>query len=250
MKLKELGTLSPKQSAKLNYLPFNRNASARKELVTNMQIYGFVGSIILIYTNLITGKWEHFIADGQHRVKSAIFANLPLNYSICQVKFDKVDKMVGFVSSLNSTSLAWTIDDYVNAYCYLNYAHYVKLVQHKESSIYSISTCSKLLYGIRSRTGQSRGGSVSDKIKSGHFKINDEKGFIDLMTLVNKLLPLHQNITGCKKPSSRMIHAIHYIKKMDQWNEKKFIRKYKDNIKEVSEKTLDDYSDIFHSWIK
>lgn len=66
---------------------------------------------------------KHQIIDGQHRFNAAVALNLPINYIVVN----------GYglteVQILNSNTKNWKKEDYLNAYCDLEYTEYIKMKQ-------------------------------------------------------------------------------------------------------------------------
>ena len=233
MKLKKFDKLSYNS---LNHLSFNRNFHVRQDLMDKMNLYGFTVPINIIRTNVIDGKMKLYIADGQHRALTAVFLGIDFYGTIIDRKFKDVPEIVEYVSSLNSTSRAWKALNYVEAYNHLNIVDYQILLKIKNSCPYSVETLSTILGGNRTR------GSVASKVKNGTFKINAHDETINAVDLAARL-------SKYEKLSSRMLLALSGTMSLKRFNEEKFVKSYKKNAKVVKDMRLDDYSDIFNSWV-
>jgi hypothetical protein len=91
------------------------NPNHVKNISRKMKSNGwFSGSYVIV-----NNKFE--IIDGQHRVKAAMLANVPINYIM--------EKNTGFESirNLNSNQKNWNMGDHIHGYVAENNSHYVNL---------------------------------------------------------------------------------------------------------------------------
>lgn len=221
---------------KLNHLPFNRKFSVRQDLINKMNTYGFTCPIFLIETDLIDGKKKKWLVDGQHRAVTAAFLNIPFYAIVIDHKFNSISEIVHFVASLNSAQKPWSAINYVESYNFLNYPEYNILLTIKNSSPYSIETISSLLAGNR------RSGWTITHLKNGTFVANHIEQTKYSLSLAAKL-GKYQKLT------SRMLLALNYVASLKTFDEEKFTLQYKTNAKAIKELKLEDYSDIFSSWL-
>lgn len=222
---------------KLNHLPFNRQFKVRKDLTDSMNKRGFTVPLTLIKTNLINGKEELYIADGQNRAITAAFLDIPFYGVVSDMKFNDMSELVSFVSSLNSAHKSWTADNYAESFAFLGMKDYLKLIQVTQKSPYSLSTIAVMLYGYRSNR------IVKSKIEDGNFRIN-------LLKETEFTLSIAANLSKYGKMTSRMILALHYISSLKSFDLLKFTTNYQEKAKQIKELKLDDYTDIFQSWIQ
>lgn len=221
---------------KLQHLPFNRNYGYRNDLAEKMNMYGFVGSIIIIETDIFTGKIQQYVADGQNRAATAARLGIEFQGAVVDHQFNSIPDIVQFVASLNSTQKAWSPSDYVKSYVYLNFKDYLTLVEVKKSCPFTLTTVANMLYGYRSR------GTVTDKLKDGTFKCNQLKETQYTLSIAAKLSKVGEM-------SSRMVIALHYVASLKNFDESKFTKAYIANYQIIKELKLDDYSDVFASWL-
>lgn len=85
-----------------------------KESITNNYLF-----------TIITINEKYEIIDGQHRFEVIKELNLPLNYIICE------GYGLNEVHILNENAKNWNSDDYLEAYCNLNYPHYLNYALFK-----------------------------------------------------------------------------------------------------------------------
>jgi hypothetical protein len=221
---------------KLNHLPFNRNFSVRQDLIEKMNLYGFNSPLHLIETHLIDGKLKKWLVDGQHRAITAAFLDITFTGILVDVKFKSINEIVHYVASLNSAQKPWSAINYVESYNFLGYKEYNTLLSVKNSSPYTVETIASILAGYRTS------GQTSKSIKNGTFVVNHFNEAKYTLSLAAKL-GKYQRLT------SRMLLALNYVCSLKTFDEKKFTLNYKTNAKQIKELKLDDYSDIFSSWL-
>lgn len=221
---------------KLNHLPFNRNFSVRKDLIDSINNFGFLTPIILIETSVIDGQKKLYIADGQHRAITAAFLNIEFYGVIVDYDFNSEESIVNYIARLNSGQKPWKAIDYAESFAYLGNNEYKTLLKITNESPFTVDTIASLLNGISSK------GNANNKIKNGTFKciyLEQTKYTLSLCAVLSKY----------EKLTSRMVLALNYVCSLKQFNENKFIEQYKLNAKQVKELKLDDYNDIFSSWL-
>lgn len=221
---------------KLNHLPFNRQFSVRQDLIDSINQFGFQSPIILIETSVIDGQKKLYIADGQHRAITAAFLNIPFYGVIVDYKFDTEEDIVKYVAKLNAGQKPWKALNYAESFAYLGNNEYKTLLKITNESPFSIETVASLLNGISTR------GYSINKIKNGKFKCTFIKQTKYTLSLAAKL-------SKYEKLTSRMVLALNYVCSLKEFDETKFIEQYKLNAKQVKELKLDDYNDIFSSWL-
>ena len=240
--MKHITLLSDKDFGKLNFLPFNRTYYVRNDLISNMNIFGFTVPIILLNTDIIDGKFKYYVIDGQHRCATAQYLNIPVEAVVFtqeETNITTLEDIVNFVSSMNSASKPWSLLNYVEAYNFLNYPEYHKLITITNSCPYTVNTVAMMLIGFRSGRGSS-GSNI--RVKEGKFKCNLYDETIYTLKLASKLSK-HERLT------SRMVLALHYVASLKSFDEEKFISMYKTKCKQLKELKLDDYTDVFSSWL-
>lgn len=115
---KQVNTIfQTKELSKFKFREDNRtlNQSHIRRLTTNMKNSGWLpGSYVVV-----NEKYE--IIDGQHRVKAAIEANVPIRYTM--------EKKADFeiIRGLNQNQRNWSLSDHIHGYVVDNNPHYIKL---------------------------------------------------------------------------------------------------------------------------
>lgn len=225
------------QYKKLQHAPFNREYGYRTDLAKSMKKSGWLGMIIIIKTAAITGKLESFIIDGQNRAATAIQLGIPFRAEVIHREFLTLEEIIEFVATLNTTQMPWSPEVFVKAWTYLGRDAYKVLTAIKSTCDFTITTVAAMLYGFRSRS------IVANHIRQGTFTVN-------LIKETEYTIKLSQKLLKYGKLTSRMAIALHYVCSLPIFNEAKFIAAYKLHYKEIKDNNIDDFSDIFTSWVK
>lgn len=236
--MKHVSYTKDSQFDKLNFLPFNRKYKVRQDLIDSMNKFGFIVPVVCIRTKLINGANSLWVLDGQHRLVTAQFLNIPVEIVIIEpVGVETIEDLVHIVAAMNSKTLPWKLDNYADAFNYLNYPEYRKLVKITNSCPYSINTIAALTYGIR------RSGHCTNSVKNGTYICNNEENTKLALSYAAELSK-HEPLT------SRMLLALAQTMTMKSFSKEVFTKKYIKDAKCIKELKLDDYSDIFLSWVK
>lgn len=224
---------------KLHNLPFNRQFSVRPELTESMKRYGFINPILLVETDVVDGKMKTWIADGQNRALSAAFLDIEFYGVVSQQKFKDIAELVSFVAQLNSTQKQWYSIDYAQAYNYLGYEEYHKLLVVKNAYTYSVETVASMLHSQSTRSRQ----DSPRLIKSGKFvaKYFDE---------THKTMAMAGVLSKYKKLTSKMLLALHQTRGLEGFVDEVFITNFNANHDIVWECKEDKYLELFKSFIK
>lgn len=222
-------TLTAADIKKIAVLPFQRQASVRQTLVNSMKDHGFLGTILMIKSSLISGVEKLYIIDGQHRFLAARLLNLPITANIIEVNTTK-EYLVELISTLNSTGKKWTIEDYINAYASLNNESYVKLIN-------LMAKCKKLSSNsvvnlITLRQGKN--------IKNGKFTFLESTG--------NNILILNTLLHKIPKQHVRDLYVILKVISNKKFDEHVFIKNYLNNINTLTPLLPSEKERIYNSW--
>jgi hypothetical protein len=238
---KVIYTFSKTDRVQLQNLPWNRNTSLRSDLINSMNKHGFIGTIDVIKTDIIDGNINFYTADGNHRKMAAFELNIPVEAIIHENKFNSVNELVEFIAMLNNTQKPWTVANFVHSYATLQKESYVTLQRFANKyKNFSLSTLAALLHGIRSYKTP---GSMTKVLKEGTFKINH-------LETTKKVLEYAAKLSKYQAFTSRMILALNYIYNRTDFVEEMFTENFKYKAKTIKELKLDDYTDIFTSWMK
>lgn len=223
---------------KLNFLPFNRDFKVRNNLVDSINQFGFQVPILLVKTDVITGTEELYVVDGQNRAVTAEYLDKTF-YGVLDntLIFQSKSELVQYVAKLNSTQVKWSAANYVHAYTYLGFPEYIKLNKYNKNNPYSLTTIAAMLTGFRSK------GECPRTVAEGTFTAHLEKE-LDYSLSVAAKASKHGRLTN------RMMLALHYVASLKTFDENKFLNQYRKQYECIKEMKLDDFTDVFTSWIK
>ncbi|MHA1989194.1 MAG: hypothetical protein ACW98D_21430 [Promethearchaeota archaeon] len=180
--------ITPKDyKSKLNILPSLINRPITEAHVNLMResviSHGVLRDVILVYTDIFTGKSRYYIADGQHLTKVLVSLNLTFNAKV--IKADSVEDLVTLIANLNNTSKSWTNRDYLNAWCATGKQEYLYL--REISRRYSRYTIDTLLRAF---------GSRSKAFKDGAMQVNKKLGeaILQELNLMAAIVPVNTRL--------------------------------------------------------
>lgn len=154
---------------KFLFLDNNRalNPGHVQTMIESIRTMGVIRPVVCIETDVISGKKETYITDGQHMFTGLVAEGMEIPYIILDVE-DEIEIVVK-MAKMNNSSKSWTLINYVNAFKpYL--PDYQKLFKMRNK--YNIEPL--MLAAICTR-GTSAIVSGSKLIKSGHFKITNSE---------------------------------------------------------------------------
>jgi len=156
-----------KDYEKFKFLDNNRitNPGHIQTMIESVRHMGVIRPVVCIETDVISGKKEKYITDGQHLFTGLVAEGLEIPYIVLNIE-DEVELVIK-MAKMNNSSKPWTLINYVNAFKpYL--PDYQKL--YKMRNKYNIEPL--MLATICSR-GTCSAISGSRLIKSGQFKISN-----------------------------------------------------------------------------
>jgi hypothetical protein len=156
-----------KDYEKFLFLDNNRilNPGHVQTMIESIRTMGVIRPVVCIETDVISGKKQRYITDGQHLFTGLVAEGLEIPYIVLDVE-DEIELVVK-MAKMNNSSKSWTLLNYVNAFKpYL--PDYQKLFKMRNT--YNIEPL--MLAAICTR-GTSAVVSGSRLIKSGHFKITN-----------------------------------------------------------------------------
>lgn len=230
-----VAVISADEFAKVKKLPFNREANYRRDLANSMNEYGWIGSITIVKTAAF-GSLDDYLLDGHHRGLTASALGIPILVHILHYQPETVADLVKLTAAVNSSQKKWVPMDYVRSYSYLNYPDYITLIAITATCPFTVTAVASMLHGYRSK------GRISTILESGEFKVN-------LLEETKYSLDLAAKLSKYGRMSSRMALALHYVASLKNFKEEKFVNAYIKNYQIIRDLRLDDYSDIFQSWL-
>ena len=161
------------------------NPSQVTTLADSINMMGVLRCVIVAKISFITGKAKWYIIDGQHLFHALIRNNMDIPYIVIEINDKK--HLIETIAKLNATSKTWCLADYITAWGSL-IPDYVKLNHYFQVYDVEISALASIL---SDGTGGS-GSVISKRIKSGAFKVCNEKEnvqVLDYLTDVLKIVP-------------------------------------------------------------
>lgn len=206
MKLKTLKTQILSISL-LKFLPFNRSVDLKHitSLLNSMLEFGILRTPVIVKTKLF-GKPEYYIVDGQNMISALIKAD---HKEVECIVFESDDMVhiIETIARLNNTVLLWTIDNYVEAYCYMPGKEDYRLLKvHHLTTGFNYSVSSKILSGS------------TNCIKNGTFKINCS----DADTVTKNLVEISSLFNT--NNSKFMLAYVTFVRGTKNYDHKKFIQ--------------------------
>lgn len=158
---------------------FNRviNKNSVKALEESMKESGFIGYITIIKTKAFGDGVKFYIADGQHRFEAAKNLGIPFNYEILELSEDTKEKATTFISRLNSTSVRWSTNNFMNSWI-ANDVHEYKVFKNCLET-----TCLKITDLLHIFLGGASKKEVLE-FQSGKMKFANEKESLKLLAMV------------------------------------------------------------------
>lgn len=117
-------------------------------------------NLLQYFPVLLNEKYE--VIDGQHRLLAAMRLGLPVDFEVIQ-GLELQD-----VVSINTNSINWSLEDFINSYIELGREHYKTLKAFMDEYHMGATTSASLLAGVNGFKG---GWNTSVAIKNGSFKI-------------------------------------------------------------------------------
>jgi uncharacterized ParB-like nuclease family protein len=161
-------------------------ASQSRKLAISMKAMGNIRPIIVVRLKFDSNKYKYYVLDGQHNY-TALRALDAQEIPIVEVPVKDIPSLVEVIALLNSSSKAWTLKDYVNAWGNIH-PDYVTLKNLFDKYDIELSIISAICGGS-TVAGSGPGTSL---IKSGKFRIlnleESERKLSDITEILN-LLP-------------------------------------------------------------
>jgi hypothetical protein len=177
--------------------------------------------VIIAIISFITGVPIQYIIDGQHLYFACLRLNIEIPYTYIEIK-DDLD-MIETLALLNTSSKSWSMQDYMKVWSYKK-TDYISL--NKYFNIYDIelSQLADILMNNNCLSSHNAGGNsnITSIIKTGQFKIQDEKRAIQLLNYVTDALKI---VPRMDRFSNKLFISsfINFVNNMPQYNHKKIL---------------------------
>jgi hypothetical protein len=226
----------PSQISQFNVLPFQRKAEIRKDLLDSIKKHGVITSITAIYSTAITGKRELFTLDGGHRLLCYSFLDKSFPVVILDDEND-IATLVEKMAVINSSQHSWTLYNYIDVYCHLNYPDYKTLNNLMQKTGLSPSCLGTMLIGYSPANKYSY---IGKHIKRGEFKISS-------LDVTNDTIKLLKELPSTM--TTAMIIAFHWVRLTnDNFEFNIFKDKLNKNIKSLIAEKYSEFTNVFNSW--
>ena len=241
MPLELLRNDSTKSLSILNMVNRSITPSHVTDVASSIDKIGLIRPVVVAKLNLKDFKGEYII-DGQHLFNAC----MRLNKHIPYVKIDigSEQELVDILATLNNSSKAWTLKDYVQAWSYIRPA-FKKLAKYRETYDLELVAIAGILHKSNSIF------SSIDIIKKGTLTIKNEEVAVQVMEYTNDVLSIFSK--GDRKHSKKLVNG--YVQFITNnlpsymHNHKKFLKnieKQKDKLELVAANP-DTISEFFHN---
>lgn len=153
---------------------------------------------------------EHYIIDGQHRLKAAEMLGVPVHYIVVPG--------VGLseVQLLNATVKPWSLRDYAESFANLGYEDYQTLIDFADAYQFPIRESAALLQANEKRPIGDKDKGLAGIVKSGQFAVNNVPYAQEIAININRL---SQYAAAPVRRHRRFIEAVaHVMSKIDDFD--------------------------------
>ena len=196
--------------------------SGRSDLRESMRRQGFIPSLHAIVREGENGKYD--VLDGQHRIAIAKKLGLPVYYVVEDLDIN--------VAEINSTSVRWSLSDYLHRYLHHDpHGDYAEVQRYVEQFGLTIGQAAFLLAGKRSF------GKVSHDFKSGYYQVKDNKTAWKAACLFCVIRNLSDNVI-----SGSFLTACYAVTRIDWFDPHHFVKNAEHKFLELkSYRKVEDY---------
>lgn len=224
MKIQILGKTAKKAFSYLAGINRPINPAQVTKLANSVNKMGIIRPVVVAEIAFIDGKKKPYIIDGQHLFNALIRNNMDIPYVVINISDKK--ELVEKIALLNASSKNWAMVDYVTAWSSL-VPDYVKLNHYFQVYDFEISFIAGVLLTLPSADT----GSSGRKIKSGEFKISNEKENLQILDYVTDMLKVvprmnrYENKYACSE-------YVKFLRVTTNYNHKKFVTNLQKNKKQ------------------
>lgn len=163
--LKKLKWLKPTQSLK-QLVGINRGISPGHviKIASSIRKYGVLRPIVAVETDLISGKKELYIIDGQHSYNACLSLGIEVPYVVID-SLNSIEEIIACIAAFNASSKSWSTFDYVYAWASVreDYRQLNQLYEQFDLDFDTILTAATL----------EDGGTSIKKLKAGQFVLTN-----------------------------------------------------------------------------
>ena len=222
--------------AKIFEFPINRDSSYKEKLAKSFRKYGIIDDVKLIKTDLIDGVEKLYIVDGHNRAKTASFMKVNYPVVVLANRFSSKTEIVELVTTINNSQKPWHVTDYIRVYSKIGILDYNQLIELKAGTPYSLYAIAIMCTSV-SRT------NITELIKSGKFKILRYEE-------AKRTIEFAKELTNIGRLSNRMLLSLNKVMTLDKFDEEKFKEAFTKYHFSLSQLALDNFDDLFISWLQ
>lgn len=153
---------------------FNRDVVNTKKLEKSMKIHGWLDAYPMHVE--MSGCGKLIIKGGHHRFEVAKALCIPVKYVI-------INDTTVSIHDLEETKTIWSSKSYIQSYSRSGDRNYAVLNYYHNKSGIGLSLCASMLIGFNASSGS----YVSNKIKSGTFKVKTTEHIDKVISVVDQL---------------------------------------------------------------
>lgn len=133
-----------------------------KNITESFDLYGSIGSTIVVIETSAYGKKKRIIADGQHRVKVAKETGEALDMKVIKFtpEFDTPENVTKYIAALNNVQVKWSTNDYMDNYSANGIHEYKVFIEMKNRYKLTITDLLHIFLGCGSNKDYKSGGMV------------------------------------------------------------------------------------------
>ena len=204
---------------------------------TSIEKIGLIRPVVVAKLDLKEFKGEYII-DGQHLFNACIRLNKHVPY--VKININSEEELIDVLASLNNSSKAWTLKDYVQSWAYIR-SDFRKLAKYRQTYDLELVAIAGILHNSPNIF------HCMNLIKKGELVIKNETLAVKVMEYTNDLLSIFNKFD--RKNARKLVNSyVQYVRNThDSYDHKKFlsnINKQKSKL-ELLLANPDDVTDFF-----
>lgn len=176
-----------------------------------------------------------YIVDGQHLYHALLRNNMDFPY--VEIDISSNQDMVEKIALLNSSSKSWTLQDYIQAWSYIN-NDYKKLHGYFNTYDLELSQIASILHKNQAPSNTS-GDAITRYIKNGTFRIINEKHAVNILDCITDTLKIIPRLDRMSNRNFVSAYVDYMTSRGAQYNHAKFLTILKKHVSELKFVTAD-----------
>lgn len=192
------------------------------KLKKSIETYGVLRPVIVADMEFIDGSMKTYVIEGQHLHSQCVSLGLDIPY--IKVDVPNLPYLLKLLSTLNTTSKKWGIQDYITAYAFNN-IHYKTLnsILSKYKEIDTSDVISVLMYGYCKSFRAGR--VIYNPIINGLFKISNEAEAIEHIQRIKDFSGKFSKLTYSIKRKIVAAYSRYIYSRKELYDHVKFMNK-------------------------